>query len=244
MKFDINNLFKVDSNLIFFLFVFLIGNLFILQTVMADESIKPICNSIETCLPLAEKGNSKAQFNLGIFYYSEGDYDDAINWLTKSAKNGNVYAQYRLAKCYAIVKQNLSQAAYWYRKAAVQGDSTSQHDLCLLYDNRIPSDYKMALYWCKRSAKQGNADAQMWLGSFYCFGEGTQPNPIQCYGWLYCALNNHDAFTALNQLKRTTTGELINNLFMNMDEEQKILSVKLGMYYQRKYVQPFIHNAY
>jgi TPR repeat protein len=249
MKFDINNLFKVNAGSIFFLFVFLIGNLFILQTGMADENTNPICNSIESCLPLAEKGNDEAQFGLGILYYFEGDYHDAVNWLNRSAENGNVHAQYRLAGCYVNgegTNRDLSKAVYWYKKAAAQGDSFSQHDLCLFYyqGEGVPQNYKMALYWCKKSAEQGDAGAQMILGSSYCLGQGVQQNPIQCYGWLYSALNNHDAFTGLDQEQRTMAGELINNLFMNMNKEQQRLSVMLGMYYKQKYVQPFVHNAY
>lgn len=54
--------------------------------------------------PLAEAGNSTAQFNLGWMYESgEGapqDYEEAAKWYRKAAEQGNASAQYRLGWMY------------------------------------------------------------------------------------------------------------------------------------------------
>ena len=54
--------------------------------------------------PLAEKGNAKAQSNLGLMY-SNGhsvsrDYKEALKWYRKSANQGHAIAQHNLGVMY------------------------------------------------------------------------------------------------------------------------------------------------
>ena len=77
---------------------------------------------------LAEQGDAKAQFKLGIMYELgqcvTQDYTQAVYWYRKAAEQGNANAQYNLALRYQAgqgVTQDHIQAAYWYRKAAEQG---------------------------------------------------------------------------------------------------------------------------
>lgn len=74
---------------------------------------------------LAEQGNAKAQFNLGLMYdlgqCVTQDYAKAVYWYSKAAEQGNAKAQYNLALKYQTgqgVVQDSTTAGYWYRKAA------------------------------------------------------------------------------------------------------------------------------
>ncbi len=77
---------------------------------------------------LAEQGDAKAQFKLGIMYELgqcvTQSYTQAVHWYRKAAEQGNSNAQYNLALRYQAgqgVTKDYTQAAYWYRKAAEQG---------------------------------------------------------------------------------------------------------------------------
>ncbi|MBR2209565.1 MAG: sel1 repeat family protein, partial [Synergistaceae bacterium] len=98
----------------------------------------------------AEAGNATAQYNLGIIYY-----------------NG-----------YEGVKQNKSEAAKWYLKAAKQGIPEAQHNIALMYydGEGVPKNKSEALKWWRRAAEQGVAEAQYNLGFLYGTGEGVKQN--------------------------------------------------------------------
>jgi TonB family protein len=83
----------------------------------------------------AEKGNAKAQFNVGMMYES-GQYDFA-----KSDK----------------------WAARWYRKSANQGQADAQNNLGLLYatGNGVEKNIILAYFWLSNSVNSGkNKNAQ------------------------------------------------------------------------------------
>ena len=73
--------------------------------------------------PLAEKGNSKAQFYLGVMYaHGKGvaqDDVEAVKWYRKAAEEGIASAQFNLSVMYDNgrgVVQNDEEAVKWYRK--------------------------------------------------------------------------------------------------------------------------------
>ncbi|HHF0499545.1 TPA: tetratricopeptide repeat protein, partial [Haemophilus influenzae] len=79
-------------------------------------------------LPLAEQGNAKAQYNLGVMYGNgrgvKQDYFKAVNWYRKAAEQGHADAQLNLGYMYEKgrgVKQDDFEAVKWYRQAAEQG---------------------------------------------------------------------------------------------------------------------------
>ena len=80
--------------------------------------------------PLAEQGDSYAQYNLGLMYdYGLGvieDYTLAVYWYRQAAEQGHAKAQYNLGYMYesgrGIAKDD-TQAVYWFRKAAEQGEA-------------------------------------------------------------------------------------------------------------------------
>ena len=142
--------------------------------------------------PLAESGDSKAQFRLGVMYDNgEGvaqDYGEALKWYRKAAEQGNTTAQFNLGLMYARGEGTLQddkEAVKWYRKAAEQGNATAQFNLGVMYTNGegVPQDYKEAVKWYRRAAEQGYASAQLNLGVMYANGEGVVQDYVTAHVW-------------------------------------------------------------
>ncbi len=106
--------------------------------------------------PLAEQGDAKAQYNLGLMY-----------------DNGQG------------VSQDYAKALQWYRKAADQGYADAQFNLGFMYDNGqgVPQDYVKALQWWRKAAEQGYAKAQSKLGFMYDNGQGVSQDYVQAHMW-------------------------------------------------------------
>lgn len=75
--------------------------------------------------PLAEQGNAKAQFNLGVMYHNghgvPQDYTEAMKWYKKAAEQGHADAQYLLGAMYGTgqgVPQDSVLAYMWLSLAA------------------------------------------------------------------------------------------------------------------------------
>ena len=78
----------------------------------------------EELLPLAEKGNSVAQYIIGAMYQNgDGvpqDYKTAAKWFRRAADQGHITAQNDLGTLYANgwgVPRNFSEAFKWVKKA-------------------------------------------------------------------------------------------------------------------------------
>lgn len=72
-------------------------------------------------LPLAEKGTTTAQFNIGMMLERgegrEQDFKTAIEWYVRAAENGFGRAQFRLGEVYEAgqgVERDLIQARKWF----------------------------------------------------------------------------------------------------------------------------------
>ena len=80
--------------------------------------------------PLAEQGDSYAQYNLGLMYdYGLGvieDYTLAVYWYRQAAEQSHAKGQYSIGYMYASgrgIAKDDTQAVYWFRKAAEQGEA-------------------------------------------------------------------------------------------------------------------------
>ena len=113
--------------------------------------------------PLAEKGDARAQHNLGVMYdYGRGfpqDYTKALKWYRRAADQGIPEAQHNLGLMYASgqgVPRKYTEAAKWYRRAADQGMPDSQVNLGIMYYNGqgVPRDYVLAHMWLNLAASQ------------------------------------------------------------------------------------------
>ena len=153
-------------------------------------------------LPLTEltqkatAGDAEAQNNLASRYYKgEGvpqDFRQAVNWVSKAAKQGHVDAQFNLGAMYDSghgVSQNFQQAVDWFSKAAEQGHANAQFHLGGRYyeGKGVPQDYRQASDWWRKAAEQGHADAQFNLGLMYAKGEGVALDIVLAYALLNLA---------------------------------------------------------
>jgi len=80
---------------------------------------------------------------------------------------------------------NLPQAAREFRKSAEAGDSNSQFNLALMYEQGIGvgKDEKAAVDWYRKSAAQGNSNAQYNLAVLYENGRGTAVDFAEANQW-------------------------------------------------------------
>ena len=127
-------------------------------------------NVVKDLISKAEKGDSEAQFNLGIAYLDgelglERDEKRGMEWLQKSAEQGYVSAQANLGVYYfqgEHVQKNDEQAFFWTQKAAEQGDMRSQHNLGFFYLKGIvvSRDNSQAIEWFRKAARQGHKKSQ------------------------------------------------------------------------------------
>lgn len=124
--------------------------------------------ALKEFLPLAAKGDARAQFELG-YMYERGkgvpqDYKESLSWFRKSAAQGNASAQFYLGQRYDIgngVPQDYTEAASWYRKSAEQGGALAQVHLGFLYElgQGVPADMVQAYKWYSLAALAGNVIA-------------------------------------------------------------------------------------
>ena len=124
--------------------------------------------------PLAEAGNARAQYRLGIMYAMglglARDYRQAVNWLRKSATQGNAHAQDDLGVLYDFgrgVPADPKEASRWFRKAAEQGGGAAQFNLASLYEQGrgVPMDPVEAFAWADAATQFGELRAQRLLDS-------------------------------------------------------------------------------
>lgn len=122
---------------------------------------------------------------------SSGDSMEIISdeKIIKSAKEGDVKAQYILGNMYheegGGVPQDYQKALKWYKKAAEQGHTSAQIKLGDIYykGQGVSQDYKKGLKWYKKAAQQGNASAQYNLALKYETGEGVTQHYKKALKW-------------------------------------------------------------
>lgn len=106
--------------------------------------------------PLAQRGFTLAQYNLGRMYY-----------------NGDG------------VTQDYKEAKKWFDRAAAQEYAPAQTSVGILYDEGrgVRRDYKEAMKWYQFGAEQGYVPAQIRLGLLYADGKGTARNIAEAVKW-------------------------------------------------------------
>ena len=99
-----------------------------IQTTTAEASTDHDKPDIKKLEQLAKKGDSEAQFTLGVMYYIgdevKQDYKKTFKWVKKAAEAGDFRARYFLGDLYFLgqgVKQNYEEAKKWYSLAFSDG---------------------------------------------------------------------------------------------------------------------------
>jgi len=148
--------------------------------------------ALDTFYAIAKEGDPKAQYNVGLIYANgkgvNKDSYQAMEWYKKAAEQGNVAAQYNLAK---LISQRpdkddpraQEQIRYWYEKAADGGQKEAMNELALLYlkGKGVEKNEFKAFDLFKKAALMGDAAAQINVALLYAWGEGLPHNKIQAY---------------------------------------------------------------
>jgi len=121
-------------------------------------------------MKLAEAGNEKACFYLGICYQHnlglEQDFNKAKEWFLKAAELGNLEGYERIGLCYENgigTKKDYAEAFNWFLKAAELGHDESQRKVGHYYaaGRTVERNLNKAAEWIKKAADQGDFIAKM-----------------------------------------------------------------------------------
>ena len=139
----------------------------------ADRAIKACENAVNSY-----PNEPRFQFQLGRAFDKKKQYETAIRWYKKVAKDysypsaqNNLGHMYRGGKG---VPKDDKKAVKWFRLAAEQGDALGQNALGNMYDTGrgVPKDDKESAKWRTLAAEQGNSQSQYNLGVMYENGKG------------------------------------------------------------------------
>ena len=130
----------------------------------------------EILLPLAKKGESVAQYYVGLLCedgtglpHSE---EDALMWIQRAAEQGCIEAELHLGALYAVgrsVPQSYEKAIKWFLPAASQGNANAQFVLGTRFKDgkggvrSVPEAKK----WLGLATAQGHLEAECNLGLLY-----------------------------------------------------------------------------
>ena len=151
--------------------------------------------------PAAERGNARAQYNLGLMYYKGNgvpqDHKTALKWYTLAAEQGYAPAQHNLGLMYDNgqgVPEDDKTAVKWYTVAAEQGNASAQSNLGVMYEKGrgVPQDSQTAAKWFTLAAEQGYAPAQNTLGVMYGSGQGVPQDYVRAHMWFNFSASTGD----------------------------------------------------
>jgi len=167
------------------------------QAALAREDYESVESIVR---PLAEAGNSEAQYLLGYLYFTpvEIDKEEARRWLTRAAAQNHPQACYWLAcmgnEWVFCAPESEGQCHLLIRSAEL-GHAQAQRDLGCYYatgEGGFPLDEKQGRYWYGRAAEQGHVDAQYNYGSMVLLGEGGPKDIEEGWAWIRRAAANGD----------------------------------------------------
>lgn len=124
---------------------------------------------------------------------------DSLKAVQQRAAAGDADAQCGLGKQFEFalgVPQDYTQAVFWLKKSAEQGDLSAQTELGVIFDKM--HDYAQALIWYRKAAEQGYARAEYNLGLAYQLGEAVQKDMAQAIAWYRKAVDHGDAPAEMN----------------------------------------------
>ena len=149
--------------------------------------------------PLAESGNSFAQFQMGLLthygYGVEKSASAALKWFLLAAEQNNPEAQYWIAKIYLDEMGKSQEGLVMLEKAAYGGHIAAQNALALMYrygTGGAPKDYEKSAIFAFLGALKGDALSQYVLFNVYKNGEGFPKNTEKAVHWLIKAADNNE----------------------------------------------------
>lgn len=146
--------------------------------------------AVELLRPFAERGDTEAQFNIGLLHeFALKTPAEAALWYRRAAVGGHPEAENNLGALYFEgrgVQRSLPEALRWYRASAEREHPPAQYNLGLMIgrgqgvDRADPVEM---VRWMTRSAAAGYDRAQAQLGRLYLDGVGVEANPKTAVEW-------------------------------------------------------------
>ena len=168
------------------------------QTASQQPDVAPQIPTLNTLTLQSDNAKIKQEANEA---YAAKNYGKAIQLYKKISDDSDVKNKigimYRRGEG---VKQSDNEAAYWYRKAAEQGNYYAQSNLAYLYKNGLgvaKSDTE-AVYWYRKAAEQGYASSQVELGLMYETGKGVQQSYTDAMMWYRKAADQNNYYAQYN----------------------------------------------
>lgn len=174
---------------------------------------------------LADQNYGNAYWPLSNLYSGNNDIEErqarakhyelmAFVWCFSNQFNRDVNVWRDLGLMYlegSVVDHNSVKAAFWFHKAAEQGDIEAQCALGLMYifgKNDVQQDCEEGIKWYRLAAEQGDVDAQVTLGDIYSNGFDVHRNFAEARRWYLkaAALNDSYAQFALGEMYRLGQG--------------------------------------
>lgn len=159
--------------------------------------------ALEIWGPLAEGGDSVAQYSLGKLLENGGkgvarDVAEAAKWYRRSANQGVSAAENNLGLMYAQgrgVPRNVVQAAQLWHSAAEKNHVIAQFNLGLAYfrGEGVKKNQQTAIRWLRRAGDLGLANAQYAMGQVIRMGQSAEADESEALGWYdLAAAQGHD----------------------------------------------------
>jgi len=164
---------------------------------------------------LAEKGNARAQYNLGMMLNNgigtTKNTSLALQWFEKSAQAGDPLAAYK-AGCYYggqfrdAVAVDSEKSLQYKLVAAEAGYSLAQHDVANAYGQR--NQFSKAIKWWESAAKQGYPMSLYNLSVTYKDGKYVPKDNVRAYAYFKLA-------------KIVSEGKISEKAQMSLDEMKR-----------------------
>lgn len=167
-------------------------------TASAQQTLEQATDSIKHVLALAKGGDAKAQNEVGGWYYRgrhvPQDYNEALQWWSRSAQQGNVEAIGNMGLCYQTghgIAQDSLKATQLYQKSIELGNvallnqnidlaqkgsvfSNMLVATCYREGKGVAKDVNKAIPFYVAAGNKGCVDAQRELGLIYLNGKKPQ----------------------------------------------------------------------
>ncbi len=178
----------------------------------AQQTIEEATDSIKHILMQAKAGDAEAQNEVGGWYYRgrhvKQNYEEALQWWAKSARQENIYAIGNMALCYQTghgIEADSVKALALYGKSIEKGNSVLFDQNVKLADNGnlfsnvlvalcyqkglgVEKDINKAVIFFARAAKNNSVDAQRELALAYLNGR----KPAEAFKWFKVGADNGD----------------------------------------------------
>ncbi|KKO45767.1 hypothetical protein WG68_08610 [Arsukibacterium ikkense] len=190
---------------------------------------------------------SNSQFDEGMKEYDSKNYEKAVYYFEKAAKDGDVKAYTKLGSMYFFglngIKRDIVKARDLLIKSSNQNDPEGQYYLSLIYSgffNAAEQNKHEELEWLEKSALNGYADAQCSLAQKHLYGNGIKKDIKKALEWYERSAENGSEDCMIQLANMYRQGETVEkdlskafNIYLKGANNNKaIMMSELGFMYE------------